>query len=115
MRLFLIVGLLVGCGDDAPVRPDAAIDALPIDGLPPGVPDFFGEACTPPSTVGVVNTCRNDLPYPKAYCTPAGICRPFCQAVTVSGGGLRACEDVGGVETYAFPTSAARVCYCEPK
>lgn len=94
--------------------PDAAVDSRQIDAMPAiGEPDFFGEACAPPSTLGTVVVCRNDLPYPKAYCTPEGVCRPFCQSVSISGGGYRICKDVG-VETWAFATSAARVCYCVP-
>lgn len=109
MRVLLLL-VLIGCGDDAPVIPDAGADAPP----DAAQGDFFGEPCTPGSTLGVVQTCRDELAYPKAYCTPDGTCRPFCGAVSVSGEGLRECKDVGGVETWAFATSAARVCYCEP-
>lgn len=115
-RAALVVTVLViGCEhSDPPIQPDAAADASGIDALPLGVPDFFGEACATPSALGVVNTCRDELPYPNAYCTPEGACRPFCGSVSISGGSTRACEDVGGTETWAFPTSSARVCYCTP-
>lgn len=98
MRYLLL--FLIACGDDAPVMPDAAVDA-PADTYDAGF-DFYGEPCDPPSSLGVVSVCRTDLEYPKAYCTPAGVCRPFCSG---------ACA---GHETWAFADTAARVCYCEP-
>lgn len=115
MRFVALVVLVFGCEDERPVMPDARPDAPRVDAiLPPGQPDFFGEACSPPSTLGVVVNCRLDDPYPKAYCTPDGVCRPFCDHVSITGGGFRTCAGVGGKETQAFPTSPAHVCYCEP-
>lgn len=99
MRYLLLLAVL-GCDDPVTVMPDAAVDAT-VD-APDGGYDYFGETCSPPSSLGLVNTCRDELPYPKAYCTPEGVCRPFCGTT---------CP---GRQTYAFPTSAARVCYCEP-
>lgn len=110
-----VVVSAIGCsGDERDEVPDAAVDAPKADALPPGAPDFFGEACSPPSTLGLVLVCRLELPYPGAYCTPDGVCRPFCDYVSIVDGGRTTCESVGGVERFAFPTSAARVCYCEP-
>lgn len=113
MRWLVIATVLSGaCGDDINVIPP---DAPMADADPTVVHgDFFGEHCDPPSSLGNVSTCRDSLPFPKAYCTPEGTCRPFCGSVSVIEGGTRACKDVGGKETYAFPTSAARVCYCVP-
>lgn len=110
MRFFLALAItvLAACPSNDPIAPDAAI---PSDARLLG--DFYGEPCDPPSTNGFVSTCR-DLPYPKAYCTPIGICRPFCHSVRALGTeGSRNCRDVGGVETWAFE-DGARVCYCDP-
>lgn len=101
MRWFLVL-VLVGCSGDPTNVPDAAVDAAPGPDTPLP-PDFYGEACSPPSSLGFVSTCRPELPYPKAYCTPEGVCRPFCERCPT-----------GGVEMWAFPTSPARVCYCVP-
>jgi len=111
---WVVLVLVVGCDDVRTVMPDAPIDSAPLIDVPTGTPDFFGEACDPPSTLGVEVQCRLELPYPKAYCTPLGICRPFCESVSLAGGGFGKCTSVGGVERFAFETSAARVCYCDP-
>lgn len=100
MRPILLV-LLLGCDADA-VMPDASPGDAPIADSTDAGFDFYGEPCDPPSSLGVVSVCRTDLEYPKAYCTPAGVCRPFCSG---------ACA---GHETWAFADTAARVCYCEP-
>lgn len=95
----MVVALVLGC-DGNQVAPDASIDAV----IDAPASEFYGEPCSPPSTLGFVSTCRPELPFPKAYCTPEGVCRRFCEE----------CKALGGIETYAFPTSAARVCYCAP-
>lgn len=111
MRAALVPIVLVGCGDDGmPVTGDAA--PPPLDAQPDA--DYFGEPCDPPSTPFVTQLCRLDAPLPKGYCTPAGICRPFC-GYTVNDTMYQFCP---GNETWTgdfdIPGGDRGTCYCEP-
>lgn len=105
--------LAIGCDDIDPMtEPDAAVPA----DVSPVSPVFFGQPCTPPSTLGTVVVCRPEPHQNAAYCNPMGTCRPFCDTVySADGTRLGKCTDVGGREVWAFGDSAARVCYCEPR
>lgn len=106
MRALLVVAVLVGCRDPMP-------DTAP----PPDAPvvaDFFGEPCSPASTPTLTVTCRVDSE-PRGYCTPAGVCRPFC-AYYADGSTYELCRLYGGIETWTNPDGENDhgTCYCDP-
>lgn len=110
MRALMVVAVLVGCKQgDQPVTPDGA--PPPPDARPDA--DFFGEPCGPPSTPSLIVTCRSDAPQAdKGYCTPSGVCRPFC-GYYAAGTYYAHCP---GNETWTNPNGELDrgTCYCEP-
>ncbi len=116
MRIFALMVLMAGCGDDGGnVQPDGGMPDAAVDASS----NFFGEACDPGPDPRAIAGCRDNRGYCIRQPDNTGVCRPMCDQLHPDWNAVYVCigERAGGTPTWTSDgntTQAPYVCYCEP-